>query len=95
MEAIEKIKKVLTAAGFSQNDMQGLEVVGNGAKKVAGFIVSEKFNNVSPSERQNILWDIFESKLTPEERQKVVAIVTLTPDELEDYQHDDASVVKA
>ncbi len=50
-------------------------------KKVGGYITTTTFEGVPQIERQNMLWAHLEDNLTEEELSKIVAILTLTPDE--------------
>jgi acid stress-induced BolA-like protein IbaG/YrbA len=78
----EEIEKILLEEGFSEEDIN-LEDVD--IKKVAGFVVSERFSDMPDMDRQNFLWKIFEGKLDTEDLLKIVAIITLSPDEVEAY----------
>ncbi len=93
MAILRKVKDVLKGAGFTTKELDQLESVGSrDKKKVGGFIISRKFNNIDPSSRQDIVWDLFEEKLTPVDRARILAILTVTPDEFRDYGEGAASV---
>ena len=77
-----KIEKILLKRGFSEDDLNLEDVNVN---KVAGFVVSETFTDMPDMERQDYIWRIFDEKLSVEDRLKIVAIITLSPDEVEAY----------
>jgi hypothetical protein len=49
--------------------------------KVSGFILWDGFEGNDDMDRQNRVWDLLQTNLTPEERRRVSAIFTLTPHE--------------
>lgn len=66
------------------------EAVGEGARieledapseKVGGFVLSGAFAKLSPSERQDLIWEHLDAHLTPFERTRITFIVTDTPEE--------------
>jgi acid stress-induced BolA-like protein IbaG/YrbA len=77
-----KIEKILQGKGFSEEDINLEDVNIN---KVAGVVVSERFTDMPDMERQDFIWKIFDEELTIDERLKIVAIITLSPDEAEAY----------
>ena len=48
---------------------------------IMGVVVSSRFEGLEGLDRQNLLWDVLDKKLTPEERRRVVIIVAVTPKE--------------
>ena len=54
------------------------------AGKVGGFIISPSFAGKSQIERQNMLWDYLDKSLSKEQILRIVALVTVTPDETQD-----------
>jgi len=77
-----KIENILLKHGFSEDDLNLEDVNVN---KVAGFVVSKTFTDMPDMKRQDYIWHIFDEELTVEERLKIVAIITLSPDEVEAY----------
>lgn len=75
----EHLKEVLRALGFDDTEVQ-LEGAGGG--KVGGVLVSRKFEGKSQEQRQNELWDALRAKLAPDELVQIVAIMTMTPEEI-------------
>lgn len=75
----EQLKEVLRALGFEEAEVQ-LERAGGG--KVGGVLVSRKFAGKSQEERQNELWAGLRAKLSPDELVQIVAIMTMTPEEI-------------
>jgi len=45
------------------------------------LITARKFKNLSPAERQNLVWRIVNSGFDPEQHLQISMIVTLTPEE--------------
>ncbi|CAN5252702.1 hypothetical protein BH09SUM1_BH09SUM1_16560 [soil metagenome] len=56
-----------------------LEVTSAG--KVGGVLVSHTFDNVDQLKRQDFLWSFLEKDLPKEKQRKIIAILTMTPDE--------------
>jgi acid stress-induced BolA-like protein IbaG/YrbA len=77
----EKVEDIINAE-FGENAAE-LEVLESG--RVAGFVVSVKFDDKSDKERQDMLWAALEEKLAPAELLNVSFLITLTPDEEEAY----------
>lgn len=76
---VERLTEVLLALGFAAGDIR-LENAGGG--KVAGVIVSERFRDHSQEDRQNQLWDELRMRMPPEELIQIVALMTMTPEEI-------------
>ncbi|MGE0324441.1 MAG: hypothetical protein AB7K71_11125 [Polyangiaceae bacterium] len=65
------------------------EAVGEDAKivldedtgQVGGFVLSGSFAPLSPSARQDLIWDKLDLRLTPFERTRITFIITDTPEE--------------
>jgi acid stress-induced BolA-like protein IbaG/YrbA len=74
-----RLKDVLLALGYEQAEVQ-LEQAEGG--KVGGVLVSERFKGKSQEQRQNELWAELEKKLNAEELTQIVAIMTMTPEEI-------------
>lgn len=51
-------------------------------ENVSGFLYWQGFEDEEQLERQRRVWDVLRATLTPDERQNVSAIFTLTPDEI-------------
>jgi acid stress-induced BolA-like protein IbaG/YrbA len=49
-------------------------------------IVSEAFKDMDQWARQNVVWDIADEILTSDQRLRVVSILVLTPEELEEQE---------
>ena len=75
----EHLKEVLRALGFHEAEVQ-IEQAGGG--KVGGVLVSRRFAGKSQEERQNELWTGLRARLPPEELGQIVAIMTMTPEEI-------------
>jgi len=78
MENLKEIVEKLINAEFGENAAE-LEVLESG--RVAGFVVSRKFNEKTDKERQDMVWDILEKELQPPELLNVSFLITLTPEE--------------
>jgi hypothetical protein len=48
---------------------------------IIGVITSTEFSGVETIDRQNLIGEVVETKLSPEERRQVQVIVGVTPDE--------------
>ena len=75
----EHLKEVLRALGFQEEEVQ-LEHAGGG--RVGGVLVSTRFAGQSQEERQSQLWDELRRNMRPEELVQIVAIMTMTPEEI-------------
>jgi acid stress-induced BolA-like protein IbaG/YrbA len=75
----EHLKEVLRALGFSDAEVQ-LENAGSG--KVGGVLVSPRFAGRSQEDRQHALWDELRKRMGPDELVQIVAIMTMTPEEI-------------
>jgi acid stress-induced BolA-like protein IbaG/YrbA len=75
----EHLKEVLRALGFEDDEVQ-LEHAGGG--RMGGVLVSPRFAGKSQEERQGELWAGLRAKLPEEELVQIVAIMTMTPEEI-------------
>lgn len=75
----EHLKQVLRALGYDDGEVQ-LEHAGGG--RVGGVLVSRRFAGKSQEERQGELWAELRAKLPPEDLVQIVAIMTMTPEEI-------------
>jgi acid stress-induced BolA-like protein IbaG/YrbA len=55
---------------------------------IIGIITSKQFRRLDVMQRQDIIFDILASRLTPEERRHIVLIVAVTPEEEAAYTAD-------
>lgn len=78
MENLKEIVEKLINAEFGENAAE-LELLESG--RVAGFVISAKFNEKTDKERQDMVWDILEKELQPPELLNVSFLITLTPEE--------------
>jgi hypothetical protein len=46
------------------------------------LVTAKKFDELAPSERQNLVWRIIGQNFSPEEQLLISMVLTLTPDEL-------------
>lgn len=82
-EITKKVTDLLIANGFTSDQIH-LNLVKE-SQKLAGFIVSDKFDGMSPGSRQDFLWDLFDKQLESKDRARITAIMTMTPEEEQDY----------
>jgi acid stress-induced BolA-like protein IbaG/YrbA len=75
----EHLRKVLRELGFTDPEVQ-LERAGNG--RVGGVLVSPRFAGQSQEERQRTLWDGLRAQMQSHELVQIVAIMTMTPEEI-------------
>ena len=86
MEKLIKRLKTLLRRNF-----KGAEVTLEQASpdsKVGGYLIWDGFQEMDQLERQHQMWEVFRAHLSPEERQKLTAILTLTPEEMAVAQED-------
>jgi hypothetical protein len=76
----EKVKKALQSACQGYNNPR-IELEENPPGQVGGMILSEAFEGLSPTERQDLIWRHLDEELTEDERTMVSFIVTDTPRE--------------
>jgi acid stress-induced BolA-like protein IbaG/YrbA len=77
----EDVKAALLAAGFKADEIR-LEKTQTG--NVGGFVISARFVGKSQVERQEELWAELAKGLPPEKLRRIVSILTMTPDEIDD-----------
>lgn len=75
----ERLREVLRRLGYENSEIQ-LEQAGGG--KVGGVLVSSRFAGSSQEERQNDLWHGLRKEMRPDELIRIVAIMTMTPEEI-------------
>jgi acid stress-induced BolA-like protein IbaG/YrbA len=77
----EEVRNALLAAGFAADQIH-LELTPAG--NVGGFVVSARFAAQSQLERQEALWTDLRTRLGAEQLHRIVSILTMTPDEIDD-----------
>lgn len=75
----EHLREVLRALGFEDAEVQ-LERSGTG--RIGGVLVSRRFAGRSQEERQDELWRGLRTRMGAEELAQIVAIMTMTPEEI-------------
>jgi acid stress-induced BolA-like protein IbaG/YrbA len=78
MELEKRILEVLDASGvhiFHSNFE--LSATGN----IGGILTSNDFSGLDEIERQELVWDKLKNKLTKNEQEHIVSLITVTPDE--------------
>ena len=81
MEFREELENALLRIGL-ENPVLEIEIKPSG--RLGGFVVSETFSGISQIDRQNMLWDGLEKILDEERQSKIIALLTMTPAEVED-----------
>ncbi|TAK27091.1 MAG: hypothetical protein EPO40_18275 [Myxococcaceae bacterium] len=76
-----RVEGALLAMSFKPEDIH-LETTASGS--VGGHIVSGSFAGQTQMERQEHLWEGLRSNLKPDQIFKIVALLTVTPEEIED-----------
>ena len=56
---------------------------------IIGIVTAKRFRRMDTMQRQDVIHDLLEARLTPEERRQVVIIVAVTPEEEIAYAEDD------
>jgi acid stress-induced BolA-like protein IbaG/YrbA len=77
----EQVKNALIAAGYTADEIR-LETTPSG--NVGGFVISPRFSGLTHLDRQDVLWDELRKHLSPDQLRRIVSILTMTPDEVED-----------
>ena len=80
-EFFDKLTSTLVDMGYTRGELH-LEITPTG--KVGGHIVSDAFRGKSQMHRQHQLWKDLRQRLTPAELTSIVALLTVTPAEIED-----------
>jgi acid stress-induced BolA-like protein IbaG/YrbA len=52
--------------------------------KVGGFVISDTFAGMPQIDRQNLLWGYLDKRLGRDKVEKIIALVTVTPEEAQD-----------
>jgi acid stress-induced BolA-like protein IbaG/YrbA len=77
--------ELLTALSEPESGLEAprLDIGDNPDDKIAGFLISNTFRGMPQLDRQNLVWNYLEKRLQPEQLDKIVTLVTLTPLEAE------------
>ena len=81
MEFREELENALLRIGI-ENPILEIEVKPSG--RLGGFVISETFSGMPHIDRQNMLWDGLEKILDEEKQSKIIALLTMTPAEVQD-----------
>jgi len=81
MDIREELEKIILQLGLDNPKLE-LELTPTG--RIGGFIISDSFLGKSQIERQNMLWDKLDNILDEEINSKVIGLLTMTPDEVEE-----------
>lgn len=77
-DLLQKLSDLLRSR-FPQCEIE-LEYRGDG--RVSGFLIWEGFAGSEHIERQRMVWNLIRKELPQEEQVKIVAVLTLTPEEM-------------
>ena len=77
----EEVARALLAAGFTADQIH-LEVTQSG--NVGGFVISPRFAGQSQVGRQEALWTDLRRYLAADRLHRIVSILTMTPEEVDD-----------
>lgn len=77
----EEVTRALKRAGYVDDEIH-LELTESG--RVGGYLVSKKFEGMAQKKRQDTLWKQLAKHLDENKVSKIVAILTMTPAEIED-----------
>ena len=80
-DSSERVRTALESLQFKPDEIH-LELTRSGS--VGGHIVSASFTGQSQMERQEQLWKGLKNQLRPDELVKIVALLTMTPEEIAD-----------
>lgn len=76
---MRRVKTVLNDE-FPEADALKFELSEDG-EKISGYIVSREFKGVEDADRQDRVWDILESNLSPAEQSRILSVLAYTPEE--------------
>ena len=76
----QQLISALEHLGYSPGEIQLDPPTSTG--RVGGFIVSHKFKGKTQTERQEELWEQLRSRFQAEDLTQIVALLTMTPDEV-------------
>ena len=48
-------------------------------EEIIGVLVSERFDGLDSMQRQDMVWDILDKALEPEEKRQILTVVAVTP----------------
>jgi len=76
---VRRVKTVLNDE-FPNADALKFEVNEDG-EKIMGYVVSKEFSGMEDADRQDRVWDVLESALSPTEQSRILSVLAYTPDE--------------
>jgi stress-induced morphogen len=79
-ELKDKIERALKLACEPQESECLLEP--SGSDHIGGQVISDKFDGLTPSQRQDLIWGFLDEALSPYERTQISFILTATSGEL-------------
>jgi hypothetical protein len=85
MEVLERKVRTVLNMKFTDEEIRFDHDPG---ERISGFIVSDKFLDMDHETRQDLLWELFGTHLTPEEQQQVLGFFALTTHENQAYSED-------
>ena len=77
----EQVRRALLGAGFEDSEIH-LEVTQSG--NIGGFVISDRFVGQAQVARQEALWEQLRRSLPQDQLVRIVSILTMAPDEVED-----------
>ncbi len=83
MAVVRKLKKILEERFPSPDKVELRDNDG-----IIGIITSKRFRRLDPMQRQDLIFDILTTHLSPEERRHIVLMVAVTPEEAIAYAAD-------
>ena len=86
MEFRQELESILSRIGL-ENPILEIDMTPTG--RFGGFVISETFSGMPHIDRQNMLWDGLEKILDEEKQSKIIALLTMTPAEVEDADSDE------
>jgi acid stress-induced BolA-like protein IbaG/YrbA len=61
-----------------------LDVWKNRYGSLKGFLISPTFFGMPQLDRQNMVWDYLDARLSEEDRSRILSLLTVTPQEMEE-----------
>ena len=81
MEFMQELKSVISEMNLEFLTIE-LETTPEG--RIGGYITSSSFEGKTQIERQNMIWSYLDQNLEEEKKLRIVALLTLTPEEADE-----------
>ena len=76
---MRRVKTVLNDE-FPEAEALKFEMSPDG-QKISGYVIAREFAGMEDADRQDRVWDVLESNLSPAEQSRILKVIAYTPDE--------------